>query len=475
MSLRKKTIHGLGWSFGARIFRQISQFVVLAILARLLTPNDFGLIGMVGVFLGFASIFGELGITAAIIQNQNLEEKHYTSAFWINIVAGIGLMLIFIVCSQLIANFYNKPVLEDVIKLISFNFILSSFTVIQLAILKKEMNFKLIAIAESIAVVIAGVIGIYLAFHGYGVWSLVFQLMVFTFVNGCLLWIFSTWRPKFVFSGEAVKDIFNFSANVTGFNIVNYFARNIDYLLIGRFLGAGALGFYTLAYKIMLYPLYNISYVIGGVMFPAFSKIQNDLDKVRNSYLKMVKAISLITFLLMLGLFVVAPEFIRVLFGAQWEQVIPLFRILCFCGMFQSIGTTIGNIFMSQGRSDLQLKLQLIGTFIVVIMITVGLNWGIKGVALFYTLYSFGWVSVGITLSNKLIKLKSKRFFRSIFPAIIVAIIIAASIFFLRVFVASSDLNVLLLSLFLGISVYLAAMIVLKQILIKKHGVLLNI
>lgn len=475
MSLRKKTIQGLGWSFGARLFRQISQFVVVAMLARLLTPDDFGLIGMVAVFSGFASIFGELGITSAIIQNQNLEEKHYSSAFWINITAGIGLMLIFILCAQLITSFYNKPVLEDIIKLISLNFVLSSFSVVQLAIFKKEMNFKPIAIAESSAVIFAGVIGIYLAFNGYGVWSLVIQLISFTLVNACLLWIFSTWRPRFLFSIGAIKDISNFSANVTGFNIVNYFARNVDYLLVGKFLGAGALGFYTLAYKIMLYPLYNISHIIGAVMFPAFSKIQNDLAKVRNSYLKMVKAISLITFPLMLVLFVVTPEFIRVVFGYQWEPVIPLLRILCFCGMFQSVGTAVGNIFLSQGRSDLQFKLQIVGTVILTVCILIGLRWGVNGVASFYALYTFCFVPFTFYYSSRLISLSNIMLFKTLTPALKISGLIVLAVILIKVFIKGTDFNILLLACLSALSTYIALLIITKQILIKNKKVVLNI
>ncbi|GAG43575.1 unnamed protein product, partial [marine sediment metagenome] len=223
-SLRKKTIKGLTWSSISQAGKQISQFVITAILARLLSPNDFGLLGMAVVFTGFASIFNEIGLTGALIQKQDIEERHYHSVFWLNIAVGIILMLLIRATSPLIAQFYNKPELQPILTLISISFLIASFGVVQKTIFAKEMDFKKLAIVELTAVIFAGLVGIYFAFTGHGVWSLVYQMLTFTSVNMILLWLFSKWRPKFVFSISAIKDIFHFSANLAGFNIINYFA-----------------------------------------------------------------------------------------------------------------------------------------------------------------------------------------------------------------------------------------------------------
>jgi len=475
MSLRQKTIQGLWWGFGARIFIQISQFIILAILAHLLNPNDFGLLGMITVYFGFALMFGELGVSAALIQSQKVNQEHYSSAFWVNLLAGIILSLIFLLSAPLIAGFYNKPVLIDLIRVISISCFISSFSIVQSAILRKEMNFKAIALAESAAILVAGIIGIFAALNNKGVWSLVFHFMSFIFIKSLLLWVFSSWRPKFIFSQQAIRDIFSFSMNMTGLNIVEYFARNVDYLLIGKFLGAGALGLYTLAYKIMLYPLQNISNVIGGVMFPAFSKIQGDLEKVRANYLKMVKAIVLITFPLMLGMFVLAPEFIRTVFGIQWEQAVPLVRILSFCGMLQSIEATVGDIFRSQGRSDIHFRLQVVGTIIVSLCIMIGLKWGIKGVALLYALYNFIWVPYLIFISNKLIKLPSKQMLKVISPGFLIAGLIAGFLSLIKYFIIDSDLQILLLAGILGAILYFILLLITKHVLISNRRLVFNI
>jgi O-antigen/teichoic acid export membrane protein len=403
MNLRQKTFKGLFWSFLSQGGRQVIQIIITTILARLLSPNNFGTLAMVTVFTNFAMIFNEMGVGGALIQKQDTHDRHYYSIFWLNIMAGIGLTLIFIAASPYIAWFYKKPELKPILCVIAFNFLFSSFTTIQQAILTKEMDFRRLAIRDVIALVLSGIIGITLAYRGFGVWSLVYQLISYTIINASLLWILSPWRPKLEFAMTDIKDLFRFSANLTGFNILNYFSRNIDQLLIGKFLGSEVLGYYSLAYKIMLYPLQNISWVILKVMFPAFSKIQDNLKEVSTIYLKMIKAISLVTFPLMAWLFCVAPELVDVFLGEKWKPIVILIKIFCFCGIAQSIGTTVGTIYLSKGKVDLQLKLQLLGTFIVTITILIGLRYGITGVCLAYTIQAILWVLFNMGVVLKLI------------------------------------------------------------------------
>ncbi|MDD5546111.1 MAG: MOP flippase family protein [Candidatus Omnitrophica bacterium] len=412
MSLKEKTIKGLFWSGFSQAGKQISQLVITIILARLLSPDDFGLLAMATVFINFAMIFSEMGISSALIQKQDTNDRHYYSAFWFNIIVGVLLTLVFIAVSPIIAWFYNKPELQPILIVISVNFFLSSFVIIQQTILSKEMDFKKLAIRDILAVAISGIVGIYLAYHGFGVWSLVYQSVIFTLLNAILLWTVSTWRPKFVFAIQDIKDIFHFSANLTGFNVVNYFARNVDQLLIGKYLGAEALGYYALAYKIMLYPIRNISWVIGKVMFPAFSRIQNDIEKLRNAYIKEVKIISMVSFPAMLGMFAIAPDFVFLILGHKWQPAILLIRILCFCGLTQSVSDSIsGNIRLSTGNSKLHLKIGIGNAFITIISVIIGLNWGIYGVAYLYTLFSILWSIYTNYITLKIIKLKLSDYY----------------------------------------------------------------
>ena len=472
MSLKQKTIKGLSWSALAQGGKVLSQFIVTMILARLLAPSDFGLLAMATVFANFAMIFSEMGISSALIQKQDAHDRHYYSAFWFNVAVGIFLTLVFVVCSPLIAWFYKKPQLQPILMVISVNFFLSSFGVIQQTILTKEMDFKKLAVRDIVAVVASGIVGIYLAYHGFGVWSLVYQLIAYTLFSGIILWTVSPWRPKLVFAMQDIKDIFNFSANLTGFNIINYFARNIDQLLIGKFLGAQALGYYSLAYKIMLYPLQNISAVIGRVMFPAFSKMQNDLEKIRNNYLKMIKAISLISFPLMVVLFVLAPEFVRAVYGPHWEPLIILIRIFCFCGMTQSINTTVGNILLSQGRADLQLKLGILGAFFVLVAVLLGLRWGIVGVTLFYTVEQFFWAIFVQRVANSIVLLDNKQFLLSLKDAMFMGLFLL-SIFLVKIVFVGS--NILIFGFFLGLVAYIGLLFIFKEISFQSGRLKINI
>ncbi|MBF0595841.1 MAG: MOP flippase family protein, partial [Candidatus Omnitrophica bacterium] len=386
MNLKQRAVNGLFWSFLSQGGKQAGQFIVVAVLVRLLDPAEFGLLAMAAVFTEFANVFVEMGVGSALIQKQDATSEHYNSAFWLNLILGIGMMAALVLVAPLIAMFYEQPKLKLILIVLAFNFVLTPFSVVQQALLMKEMEFRKLAVRDIAVVFVSGILGIVLAIRGWGVWALVVQAFAATITDVLILWMFSSWRPRRAFSCSCLKEIFPFGANLTGFNILNYFARNMDKLLIGRFLGPQALGFYSLAYRMVLFPLQNISWSIGRVMFPAFSKIQQDIDKVRIVYLKMIGKIAFVTFPLMAVIFVCAPEIVTIFFGDRWTGIVILLRIFSFCGMVQSIGTTIGNILLSQGRADWQFRMQMVGTLIVFLSIAAGMRWGVTGVAAAYTI-----------------------------------------------------------------------------------------
>jgi len=463
MSLKQKTIKGLFWSFSSQGGKQAAQFIITVILARLLSPNDFGLVGMAVVFTGFADVFKDLGISKALIQKQDIDQRHLSTAFWINIGFGLLLTLVIMGISPIIAQFYGKPEIRSILMLLSLNFIFSSFTIIQQTILVKEMDFRSLTIRDMVAITGAGSIGIYMAYSGFGVWSLVSQMLSYTILNGILLWRLSRWRPKLIFSYDAIKDMIHFSVNFTGFNIVNYLARNVDYLLIGRFLGAQSLGIYALAHKLMMAPLTNISWVITRVMFPAFSKINHDLARLRNIYLKITRFISYIAFPLVLGLFIVAPELVGAVFGPKWSTAIVLIRILCVCSLFHSIYTTTTSIILSQARSDLLFKLSIFNVLCVASAIFFGLRWGLVGVALSYTIEQIVWVIFVQRITNSLIKMDSTIFIKNLSQSIIISLVMFTAVLVLKQLVNWTGIISLVFCVFLGISIYLLLMMTLEK------------
>jgi len=385
--LRQKTISGIGWTILAKIGKQLLQFFITIILARLLTPKDFGLVGMVIVFTGFATLFGELGFGAALIQKEKLEERHYSSIFWLNLLAGLILTVIIIAVAPIVAAFYNEPRLTALTMFIALNFLINSLNIVQNAVLYRTMDFRALALIEVTTMIVSGMVAIVLAMKGFGVWSLVWQTLIASSITAVLFWWVSDWRPHLIFDRLAVAELLKFSTNLLGFKVFNYWERNGDNMLIGKYIGSDGLGIYARAYTTMLLPLCQITDILTRVMFPVLSRIQNDKPRVKCIYLRAVAMIALITFPMMMGLLVVAEHFVLALYGPKWAAAIPILKILSLLGMAQSIITTTGWIYQSQGRTDWMFKWGLgtsvlyIGSFVVGILIGT-----VKAVAVSYAL-----------------------------------------------------------------------------------------
>jgi O-antigen/teichoic acid export membrane protein len=476
MSLKKKTLSGLYWSGYSQVGKQLSQVIISAILARLLAPSDFGLLALTTVFTGFAMIFGDMGVSYALIQKQDVEDKHWSSAFWLNIFLGCFLSIFFIVFAGIIARFLNCPESKALLQVMSLNFVLAAFTIIPQAMLMKSMDFKHLMFRDIVSTVLAGVIGIMAALWGGGVWSLVYQLLSFTIVNNLLLWSFCRWRPKLFFSWEHLKSIFNFSLNMTGFQVINYLSRNTDQLLIGKFLGPGLLGYYSLAYKLMLMPLQNISWTISRVAFPAFSQIQHDRVKLLENYAKMVRAISLMTFPLMVFVFIIAPELVLVIYGEKWGVSADLLRILCLCGMAQSVTTTVGTVYQSIGKIDIQLRMSIANTVLVVVAIMLGIKHGVYGVALAYSLFAVMWGFFSMYVVSRILNFNFPKFlwanFRESFLIAIVLLLIAVAI--KKVLPGGVMLNLATLSI-VALTTYWVCLFLFKLVVLRGRRLIVTV
>ncbi len=371
-------------------------------------PSDFGLIAMVLVFSNFAAIFSGFGLQSAIVQRDEVSDEALSSIFWINVALG-GLLTVALAASApLIAAFYSEPRLTPIIVFISTTFFISSFSIVSYPLLLKRMNFKAIAIIETGAIAISGPIAIFLAFSGYGVWSLAWNAVLSTVFLTVFYLIYARWVPHFLLGLQHVKGLLGYGANLTGSVFVNYFALNMDNLLVGRFLGSGALGFYNLAYNLLVLPTNTIFEVIGRVMFPALSIIQHDKQLVRNAYVRANRYIGAISFPLMAWVLVAAPQLIRVVYGPKWITVIPLIQIFALAGIEQSIGINVHWIFMSQGRTDEQFKLSIFTSVVLVISFFVGLRWGVEGVVIAYTVAIYLTAYPVFAIAFRLVDLKVK-------------------------------------------------------------------
>ena len=248
----------------------------MIILARLLAPSDFGLLGMATLVIGFVNLFKDLGTSSAVIQSRDASEDLLSSVFWANVGFGALASLVLLATSSWIAAFYHQPRLTAILRVLALNFVISGLSILQQALFERKLQFKILARVEMTGVMVGAMVGVGSAFAGAGVWALVAQSISSTASISLLLWYFSDWRPRLIFHRGEINRVRSYSLNLLGFNVFNYFARNADYLLIGKFLGATLLGIYTLAYRMMLYPLQSITTVICRVMFPVYSKLQDD-------------------------------------------------------------------------------------------------------------------------------------------------------------------------------------------------------
>jgi PST family polysaccharide transporter len=386
MSLRGSAISGVKWSSISHFGRRGLSLLTTIILARLLAPADFGLIAMAAVVISFIELFQDLGTATAVIQRKNPSQALLASMFWLNAGFGLAAMLVLYLASPLAGAFYREPQVIPIMQVLSLSFLLSGLSNLQKSLLERNLEFDKLALIEIGTTLFATLVGITAALLGHGAWSLVYQMLAGNVLATLLFWSASRWRPSWQFDWPEIRSVMGFSLNLTGANIFNYFARNADKLLIGRFLGSQELGYYDLAYRLMQFPLQGISAVIGRVMFPLYSRMQDDAGQFGRTYLKVASAIALISFPLMLGLTALARPFVLTLFGVGWMPVIPLLLILAPLGAVQSIATTVGHIYMAKGRTDWALWWTIGAGLLIVLSFVLGLPWGILGVTSSYAI-----------------------------------------------------------------------------------------
>ncbi len=430
--LKNRSVTGVKWSTLSQVFRQGAQLITTLILARLLAPSDFGLLGMAVVVTGFIAIFKDLGTSAAIIQKQDLSKELLSSIFWLN--AGFGFLSTAVVFlgAPLGGLLYKNPQVVPVLRVLSVSFAISGVSILHQSLMERSLNFRALGKIEITAVFCSSFAGIGFALLGGGVWSLVVQSLTLVTVTTILLWFSSRWRPSLIFRWREVKSVSSYSLNLTGFSIFNYFSRNADYFLIGRYLGAENLGYYTLAYRILLFPLQNISAVIGRVMFPVYSSIQDDNRRFGEIYLKVAATIGFISFPLMAGVFILAKPFVLTVFGAKWEAVILLIMILAPVGLFQSIGTTVGAIYQAKGRTDWMFRWGVGTGLLLIAVFIMGLRWGITGVAGGYAIAVLLLSYPQFAIPFRLINLKVLQLAKTLAPSFANSVLMAFSLLFIK-------------------------------------------
>jgi O-antigen/teichoic acid export membrane protein len=402
------------------------QLFTTALLARLLAPDDFGLVAIAMVIITLLTLVEHLGTGAALVQRAELTPTLQSTLFWFNtFVAGI-LAFALVFSAPLLAFFFQEPALTEILRVLALSILLVGLSIVHRAILKRRMAFKSLAYIDISSIAVGAVTGISAALAGLEAWSLVYQTIAISSTATILLWYFSKWRPTFIFSWNDLKSVAKYSLNLSVAQLFSYLIRNADYLLIGKFLGSHALGFYTLGYKFLLYPLQNISGVINKVLFPAYSRLQNDDARFRQAYLQAVGGIAFAVFPMMLGLFIVAEPLVLFVLGERWEPIIPLVMIFSVMGIWQSVNTNVGNIYMAKGRTDWMMRWTVFASIITVTAFIIGLRWGVIGVAMAYAVANFCLAYPASAIPFRLIGLPYIELLRAVSRPLMASVFMAA-------------------------------------------------
>jgi PST family polysaccharide transporter len=356
------------------------------ILARLLLPEDYGLVGMVAVVTGFISVFKDLGLSAATIQKSEITNEQVSTLFWLNVSLSAGLMIVTAALAPAVAWFYGEPKLTAITLAYAAGFLFGGLTVQHEALLRRRMRFAALATAEIISLVISIFVAIVLAWRGARYWALIASQLTLGFTYLIVIWSACRWRPGLPVRNSGVRSMLAFGGRLTGFSVVNYFARNLDNMLIGRFWGAAQLGLYARAYQLLLLPIDQINTPITSVAVPALSRLKDEPERYRSAYLRLLEKVALLTMPLMAFMIASSEQLIRIVLGEKWLGVSRIFALLGIAGLVQPIANTTGWLFVTQGRTAEMFKWGLIGSTIIMFAIIGGLSWGAVGVAASYSL-----------------------------------------------------------------------------------------
>ncbi len=350
-NLGRRTARGGAVVFASMVLQKVVVLGVMMVLARILTKEDYGLVGMVLALTAFIQVFSDLGLTMATVQKRELTGPQLSTLFWFNLALSVLLTGVAAAVAPGMAWFYGEPRLVPIALLASAGFVFAGLGMQHTALMMRRMQFGRIAACEVTSLVAGGATGIVMAVRGWGAYALVGQGLVQVLTRSVAAWTLAGWVPGLPVRGSGVREPLRFGGYLTGFNILNYFARNMDKVLLGRFWGAAPVGIYTRAYSLMTYPITLVSGPMGRVMIPALSRLQHDKARYAAAHLRAMRVLALLTFPLAGGLAIMAEDAVLVAFGPRWIEVVPIFRVLCIAGMFQGWMSSAGWLYISAGKT----------------------------------------------------------------------------------------------------------------------------
>ena len=441
MSLKKQALSGVKWTFLQQLGTQGIGFVISVILARLLMPEEFGLIAMISVVIAVGNTLLSAGLSSSLIRSKELDEEDYSTVFYFNLVASIIIYFITYLIAPFIADFYNQPILTTLVRWLSLIFIINAFATIQQTRLTKQMDFKTQTIVAIPSLIIGGIIGIFMALQGYGVWSLIGYNLSKSLANMLLLWYHSKWKPRWKFNREKFKTHFYFGYKLTLSGLLDTIFNNAYNIVIGKFFPPAQVGYYQRAKTMQMYPVRTASSILAKVTYPLFAQIQDDNRRLKSVYKKILQMNVFILAPVLISAGVLAVPLFRFLFTEKWLPAAPYFQILIPAGILYPIHSFNLNILKVKGRSDLFLKLEIIKKIIIVFTIVMGLQYGIYGLLYMSVLGSFIAFFINTHYSGKFIDYTALEQIKDILPVIFLSLITGIIVLFIDYFLKKYGIN----------------------------------
>ncbi len=456
-SLRSQTLHALSWSFAGTMAQRLVMFVVSIILARLLLPEQFGLIGMLTIFIAVAQTFIDSGFTSALIQKKNHDRTDECSVFYFNILIGLLAYAAIFVGAPFIADFYSEPLLIPLTRVIGLRLIINPFGMIQRTLLNKKLDFKSLTGAMFASSLLSGILGITMAYQGFGVWALVYQQLAAAVLQTVFFWFVNPWRPSLIFSLASIRALFSFGSKLLASSLLETFFRNIYLVIIGKMFTPATLGFYTKAHSLERMPTQSLTQVVQKVMFPVFSHLQDEPARLQRAMSRAMALLVMMIFPVMIGMAVVARPLVHILLTEKWLPCVPYLQLLCLAGMLYPLHVLNLNVIKSVGRSDLFLRLAVIKKVLTIINISIAWNWGVMGLVIGQVIGSLIAYVLNARYTHMTAGYPIRRQLRDIAPYAAASGAMAAVVYSLNwTFLAANDWSLLIGQILTGGFVYVA-------------------
>lgn len=420
MSLKKAALRGFIWDLTGTFARHGIKFVISIFLARLLEPEEFGLVGMALVFIVISQAFADFGFGSALIQNKKNTSVVYSSVFFINIIAGALICALFYGLAPFIADFFNNQALTSLIQWLSLSFVFSSFIIVQKSILTREINFKTINLADVISQTVSGIIAVILAFSGWGVYALVVQSLLGAFLNGVLLWVWTDWYPKIEFSWKEVKKLTGFSTFMFMDQILSRISNQLDVFFVGKVFSPATLGYYTRAQSLNNMVTQYTSTSFTKIFFPVLSKFQDDEEGFKRVYFRIISIICFFAFLVS-GLMVFWGEtIIVVLFGEKWQPSVIIFQTLILMAFARPINSMMVNAFLGKGKAKENFYVGLFRKIVRLFPLLVGFYYGLMPFIYALVACSYFLTFCNMLFMKRILKIELNRHLKKVFEGVIV-------------------------------------------------------